>query len=299
MKKVLLSLAVLFVFATAARASVLSLLEVCRLNKIEDTDFEVAIDAGNSITDTPSTTLDIGDFLVGMYSAQELEIPPGVVKKTFVEGDPTFSAVFAVKVTGKTALGGGLFDFTFTNASDAEWGTLGLKALGFDPDVDGTAVMVYDDPNDIDATIPDDDADTSIDDSIVTVNGTLLWEFGFDGDPDLYWYGSGLPADLTALSQVTSTGAVNIGLNMTKQHAGMPLGPIAIDPLLDPDTTTGDGKVDLIGFDGVAGAPDAVHDWQAITDEDFLLHPVPEPASWLVWAGLVGLVAFYYRRWRK
>lgn len=294
----------LFVCLTGvARASVVDDLVMDVQNFLEDDDWEIAVDAGNSITDAPSTSLDVDDFLVGMIRMTALEAPEGTKIADYPTTGATFTGVFAVKVTGKSDVGGGLFNFSFTAATDAEWGTLGLKAVGFDPDPDlgNTAVIAYDDPDNIDETLADTGSDTSIDESIATVDGTKLWEFGFDTDPDLYWVATGLPDDLSLLEPQTSVGAVNLALELTKAHVSAPilLSKVEVSSFYDPNPATGDNLAHLVGIDGIRGAAASANDWQVKSDTDLYIYPVPEPGSLLVWGGLLAFVGFSYRRRRR
>jgi hypothetical protein len=282
---VFLAVAALAVLPSVSQAAIRQHLDNGVINQLEDDDFETLINAGGTIAAPGAdTSIDVGDFLVGMFRITALYAPPG--NPNFDPGDnpgdESFTGIFAAKVTSVTPLGGGQASFSFTNASLAEWTAIGVPVL---PTVDGTALIMFDDPDNIDHTI--DDLATAL----ATVDGAMLWEFGFDGDGDLGWVATG-PDDVSGFPAFGTGGTFNAALNVTAQGVG---------PVLIPFVNgffPGDSQLFFTGSVSTPGS--AVGDgFDVQSDSDAFILPVPEPASMIVWTGMIGAGMFGAYRRRK
>jgi hypothetical protein len=287
------------------------------VNRAEDDDFEFLINAGGTVgspgydvshstvpggthTVTGDTTAGVGDFIVGMIRFTALYAPPGNLVASAGPNERTFVGIFALKVTSTTE--GNLFGvphpIRLTNASVAEWTALGLPLI---PANEGTAIMVFDDLDNINATVSDgpDAGDENFAEALATVGGTKLYELGFTGDPDEFWRATGPTGPFAAgYSTVASLGSFNAAVGVVARFNGAPeLADIGPPFVTDENISTGDGKAKIAINGDVLGSGSQHGSFPVITDTDVFFMPVPEPASIVLFAlGGLGVIGFGRRR---
>lgn len=128
-----------------------------------------------------------GDWLVGMVAisgSYDFDDNITYAGPMSAENGPTFAAVFAIEVASvSTQQINGLWKYTFQPLDNSEWTTLqGLYSSIPSRNSSGTMLLAFDDPDGIDHA--DTDRDTSLG---TAINGTALWEFGFNGDNGEFW----------------------------------------------------------------------------------------------------------------
>src|SRR5689334_21424245 len=125
----LISVATLFASTSAHAGFAVGSLVGGVVNHLEDQEFETII---NNVQDPTDVTirLDVGDYLVGMYTISTLHAPPGT-QITGLQGGSTFTGVFLIEVATKgasaTIVGGS--DFTFKPAPAGAWAALSLTQI--------------------------------------------------------------------------------------------------------------------------------------------------------------------------
>lgn len=277
--------------AAPAHASALGLLykDNVTINHLEDNDWETAIQNDNN------STLDVGDYLVGMFEIQLVrDVIPGT-KPNVSPTTNTFTGVFlieiATKVVSATLVGG--FDFTFTPVAAATWGAVGLGLPTPSAAGGGTLGFVFDDSS---SPFVDPNPGGGLAGALATAtDGIELWEVGFIGDADEIWeatgpdsFGSFLISDLD----------FSAALNVTEAAAGT--------PLLLPHNFVYNGVTaplrfsqwQLTGEFETGGAQDLAN-FSIKTDTDLYIRPTPEPGSLaLIGLGLAALGGVVYRRRR-
>lgn len=299
--------------ASQANAGVQGTLALNQINELEDIDYEsVAVDQNRD------GKVNDGDLLVAILKISRLNLfddkfdtssngipnrlaPPHAeynidteaftgVSLLKVDGDPTVTTVAGVLESAS---------YTFTAPSPAEW--LAETALaGVDAD---TMLIMFDDP----ATAPiahiDQNHVGGVSGSIGTATeGTRLWELGLKGDPGEFWGATTI--DLNPLNGLDATDIAQItgldflaALNVIDQNAGIPL--IKHGALLDPDVGPGTppftAMTDL-QLQGNLETGGGGANFDIATDTNLYILPVPEPASLLTWAGLLGLLFVIRRR---
>jgi hypothetical protein len=295
--KRLISAAVLTALALALTAEARAGVAVSSLvggvvNHLEDQDFETVIQNDGN------TTIDAGDYLVGMFTISTLSAPPGNTPVNLQAGS-TFTGTFLIEVAVPPVPDGatGNSDFTFKPAPSSAWTAAGIDLNPLNGT--GTMIVVYEDnlgfPNvtQIGGLSLSAALDTAED-------GTLLWEFGFTGAMGAplaseYWSAYG-PNDVATLDNVNILDLVfENGLNVTYYD------PLA--PILNPHnfrgvatgatqlqtTGTGEGFNPLDPFGNVNSMP-------AFTESDLYIQPsgIPEPGTMIMWSCFVGLAVGGY-----
>ena len=313
-------LAVSIVFASSAQAAAIFPFEV---NHFEDNDWEVLIKgAGNT---GGASIVEVGDILAGMFEIPTLKDATNAnptIDNLLTTTGSAYSGVFVTEIIGKSVVGaGGLSGFS-ASATDFALGPAGLAgwaaasaATGWSfgtPTSGLTAAMFYDD-------FSTPTVSPGVADPIATANdGTLLWELGFAAGLDgsgfslspftEYWKASLLTDDITLIltfgASASAAQAFDASLNLTIPES-LPA------PILMPHSFLFDGNtgfsgltsdLQLIGhFEPLTG-PGTAGNFDAQTDTDMYIYPnspIPEPASVLVWAGLLGAAGLVGLRRRR
>lgn len=244
------------------------------VNKLEDTDYESYWDNSS----TPNTVLDVGDVLYGMWEVQKVT---NTVTAASVTNFPDwFTAVFALEVATKS----GSYDWTFKAVSDADWNAVfatGTNTQLARSDSD-SAILVFSDPDQINPTLGG-----SAQSAVGSVNGTALWEFGFDSSGE-YWSAASNFDDFTTVN-INSTLTYHAGLNVTHDYGATGWILLPHDYLFAGT----DYQLQLTG--GMEWPPTGNFDFA--TDTDLYVYPVPEPASVLVWSLMLAVAGI--AAWRK
>ena len=302
----LVCVAVLLASGAVASAGGTSLIikDNLTITHLEDNDWEFLLNANGSLSGADSI-VDVGDFLVGMYTIQFIDdAHPGTTPgypKNLTSATGSISAVFLLEVTGKdtvtpSIVGGA--DFLFGPAGTAKWTAVGLPT----PTDADTMVLMYDDAS----PFPFIDAKTGAfaTDIATAVDGTLFWEFGFAGggiDPTEFWGAQVSTDDISSVA--AGLGAFAGSLNVTHTHAGFGLLP---HDFVFSGGNVGPGDAGEIfsqfqftgGFETLDGGISSF--WDAQTDTDVYVRATPEPGSLaLLGLGLAACGGWVIRRRRK
>jgi hypothetical protein len=249
-----------------------------------DNDCPTGAEAGCGI-------IGVGDVLTGIVDWNKISPSNG----TFGEGavGNEFAGVFSVMVTSVTPLGGGESGFTF--GPDPSFATTYTVPVG-------SMVALWDDPlRNLDRLtdgLGDPDA----------TDGTLIWVWGFEGDPDEQWVAVGLDSP-GAAAPSTAIATFNFQLSSLFEAPGLfpgGLGQVATGcfgsafglgilgrnpclPLGGP--ADGNSLIDINGSGSVV-APEVAGLWPIYSNSDATFRPlaVPEPGT-LTFLG-AGLLAF-------
>jgi hypothetical protein len=274
-----LGVASVVLLPTLSQAAVLGDLVEGVQNELEDDNFEMLVNAGGTIAAPGADTIvNVGDFLLGIIRISAIRVPPGgPAAASYPQPSNTFTGVFAQKVA--TAAGAGIggapdgildANFSFIAPSLAEWAALGLPAHLI-PITPGTNFIMFDDPDDLDQTLP-------LLGAFGSVGGTKLWEFGLSATATIKSVASTDTDDVTtAFAAVTGATTANLDLLAS-------FGPGA-NVILAPQPVLG-GTADMLLRNGSLGNPAPGSSFPVSSDVDLLITPnfvVPEPASILVW----------------
>lgn len=294
MRRVLIPLALLLVLGMGVQAyaaSAISLLEPYKLNWLEDDDYE------SGILKSTGTTLEEGDLLYGMVVINPFveTVTTGQQRLVSTNG-ATFTGIFCVEVDTKTevGVGTGIYDFTFTQASAADW----LTYTGYTLKSSNTMAVLFD----------DDDAPSYIDPNTGTTLGSLataqdgiyLWEFGFDDNSDGFWSAFALTDVVANIATTRGALTFNAALDVTDDTgAGPALLPFSLYDYTFASVFMGIyTDLQLTGGNILSGG--VTSDFDVLTDSEIYLKPTPEPGTLaLLGLGLLGLGGVVYRRRRS
>jgi hypothetical protein len=262
------------------------------INELEDDDFDLHINAGGTIAAPGAdTSLDVGDYLAAIVRITAIRIPLGGAQvATATDVERTFTAVVLQKIATRVINAGGVQDgnndvaFTFAPATAAEWTALGFGALQT-PSNDTTFAIVFDDPDNINQLA----ATAAL--AIATVNGTKLWELGFVAPPGPEFWVANTDTASTATAFGITNGNFSAALNVTGQFAGVQLAPFI------PPGGVALAQVHL--RNGSFGSATVAGPFPVSSDVDVLIVPIPEPASMVVWAGLMAGAGVWVRSRRR
>lgn len=309
---------VVMLLASQANAGVQSTLKQGQVNELEDEDYElVALDVlGDGKVNDGDLLLAILEVTkTNIFSTKFDTISNGIPIKLappqaeYSVSTNTFTGITLIKADGDPVISGGgmIANYTFMPPTAAEW----LAATGLVVSGDNVMAIAYDDPvtpgpgPHIDANDPGGVGGPGVGSIGTTVNGLRLWEFGFVGDPGEFWVAQALDTlaldgiDPTDITQITGLDFL-ANLNVVARNAGLPLAKH--NALGDPDML---GPLSaLFGAPGhfqLQGnlQPGGSTNFDIRTDTNMYILPVPEPASLLTWAGLLGLALFTGRRRRR
>lgn len=251
-------------------------------NELEDDDFEMLVNSGGSVSSPGAdTTLDVGDYLAGIFRIGSLRVPTGGPQAALAgDTEATITALFLTQVATKTISGPNLPDgtldvvLTFTAAPLADWATV-FDVPANIATASGTIAVLFEDPDNIDQT-----AGLG---SFATADGPMAWELGHLGLPGEFWRAQSDTDDVTNAFATGTTGPFSANLNVTKYGIG---------PQLAPQAVSG-GFADVLLRNGSFGSPATGADppFPVSSDVDLLMRPVPEPASIVAWLGLLSFAA--------
>ena len=303
----LLCVAVLGVAVAEADAGAQSLLFPGIANKLEDNDWELVALQNE---DGDDDLLEVGELLIGMFQIQQVQ--DAADESNF--NDPvnyTFTGIFVVEV-GAYGYNSdvGLHQFDFIPYA-GDWSDLldpsDDSNLGL-PDTVATNTMakVYSDyrsdTGDPFVQVEDsDDNDLTLKAAMETAHkdtATLMWEFGFDPDPDedvgLHWTG------FTNSQNINNVISLTTLVNADLTHLVPGFWPLLKHNWLwvDQDNAAFTTMAHFQGLGGIGTGSDGVFD--LVTDTDFYILPTPEPGSLvLLGIGLASMGGFIFRRRRN
>lgn len=247
-----------------------------------------------------ATTVDVGDVLLTIFTVSTAE-QSGVTRNFGVGGVNEFTGFLAIEVASKVGPLGfpGVPDtfYTFSPVSAANRAAIaGMAAYSTNigPALLGMAatsmVAFFDDPS-LDYTRTGAGTVDAL--SATALNGTKLFEFGFNGAPGEGWSAATVGDDIAVIGATPAPGnggIVNFAVNLTP---GTNVTDVTF--LLTPSTFGGfvnlNGSGNLLGLGGVVTPFQAFDNFDAFVN----LQVIPEPASLLVWSCGMGL-AFCGRR---
>jgi hypothetical protein len=250
-----------------------------KANELEDDDWEAGLTGKD-------TRLDVGELLFGMAEVTAINGTQGTALGA------TFTAVFALKVVTKTPLPGGFFTFTFGPPTNADWTTLGTR-VGAWPTRSSpqTMMIVYEDVGKDRTRAPFFiNPSSSLSVVSVTGDGTALWEFGHLGLPGETWFALTNTDNLAAKHL---SGLFSARLNVTHTYpAAVRLSLMRVLP--DPSfpgfrkdsAGTNPNAAQLHVTGGSLTRSGSTKYFPVKSDADLWVVPTPEPASWVLLAGM-------------
>jgi hypothetical protein len=289
---------VLWVSAPKADAgAALNALVLNQANELEDDNWETSLGARRG-----DTVLDVGDVLFGMVEITAIQ------GTSSVSLGATFTAVFAIKVTSKSALAGNTVAiFGFGPPSDTDWSAIAADVAGWPArSSSSTMVITYEDVGvDPPAGAPHFIDPSSLSVTSVTGDGIPLWEFGFTGSPGETWVAVTVSPSGNAdnLAAADLSGSFSARLNVTHEHpavAGLELLRVVPDPAFPAFVVDKTGANPLGAQLHITGGSltksGGTHSFPVKSDADFWIVPTPEPGSFVLLAGLTALAGVGYLR---
>lgn len=284
-----------------------------RIHGLQDTDADVGVTWNGSSYELAGT-LAVGDFLVAGINFDSMERLLLADVNMTTHGANAFAMlkISSLSAAGTNAQGIALADFVFSAPTTTEWGDIVDDvfggAAGLKKATAGGLVIIYEDADlDFDRIAPPATLAGSAD--TLHTGATVVGEIGFTGAV----VGGNVTDNATgegwaATAPTTAGDGDAIPLNTGILDTSFTLavtrlsgwGGLNFIPLLS--TFDGGGTADFVGGGTLVGYGDgdgnAVGPWQIGSDADISFRPVPEPASILVWAGIIGL-AFGFVRTRR
>ncbi|MEC8556783.1 MAG: PEP-CTERM sorting domain-containing protein [Planctomycetota bacterium] len=276
----LAALLAIFTLPTSAQAGALESIFQDEIVKLEDVDYEVALDGGDG-------TLDVGDHLLAIIEFEGTRLAAS--NNLVFSADPTTDAITAVSlvtVTGVTTeAGGSIANYVLTGADAATWSThTGITA------VDGTALIAYLDP-------PSDPGEHITNSTVAAgvasaTEGDELFRFGVDASVGFSGTATDFAGGTNDATNANNLDSLNFfgGFDVISQTAMTSSITFVKHNFLG---LTGSSDLQLQGAlesQGGAGGFDFV------TDSDVYFYAVPEPSSLLAFAGVFGLGLMRRRR---
>jgi hypothetical protein len=292
---VALSVGLLGLPSQASGTSIVSQLFPNSVNHLEDNDWEfLAKGSGASLG---PNIVEVGDFLVGMFQIQKLNDTASAGTFTPTQGsDTTFSAVFALRVASidpHPIFGALLQVFTMAAPTDPEWVAL-ADAYGLPSRTSsGTLALIYEDSSN---PFVDPAAGSKTAALATATDGAFLWEVGFTGALGEFWSAVVPTTDITAIIGHDLAAFANFGAGVNVTHSALGAPTLGLHNFLNFPTSH---QIQLKGtFEPLTG--NAGNNFQAQTDTDVYIRPVPAPATLLLLgAGLSALGSLGYLSRRR
>ena len=274
----LAALLAVLVVPTSAHAGALGSVFQNEVVKLEDVDYEIALDGGDG-------SLDVGDHLLAVieFSATRLAASNSLVFDASASTE-AITAISLVQVAGVTvSAGGAVAQYALTGASSATWlAETGIAA------VDGTAMIAYLDP----VSAPTAHVvNTSVAAGIASASeGTELFRFAVDTGAGFGGIATDFIGGTFDATNANNLASLNFGGGFDLISNSLP-GVVLIE-----HDFLGLGDTSALQLQGSLESQGGAGAFDFVTDSDVYLHAVPEPSSLLAFAGVFGLGLMRRRR---